>query len=228
MKKRKAHKKPLKKSKDTDVKQTKAPLKPLKNTDVKQSKAPLKPLKDTELKQKKCSCCKKELPTSFFSSDKSRKDGLNSQCKPCKALMGREYRAIKDIMNRWGESKGNSWIWKLDLRHITERCEYCDIEINIGHLVWYKGSSEYHDKGKYGYSCICRKCLIKKDKVGSDLKEIVLAFDYEYTEKFREQLAETDKISKMPAEEANKAMKKKKTWINIEKFKEFQEELSKN
>lgn len=41
---------------------------------------------------KVCCDCKKELPTSCFSKNKSRKDGLDPKCRECRAAYMRHYR----------------------------------------------------------------------------------------------------------------------------------------
>lgn len=39
-----------------------------------------------------CSCCKVEKPTDYFTRNKTKKFGLDSQCKLCKARQDKKYR----------------------------------------------------------------------------------------------------------------------------------------
>ena len=121
-----------------------------------------------------CSACGNNWPVALFSLDISKKDGYNSQCKTCKAKMGKDYRDIRKVMNLWGESEGNVYIWKLDLRRVFVRCDRCNNDINIGHIVW-------TDIGN-GFETICRNCILyiyRGDRNG--LEEFIMGIDYQMT-----------------------------------------------
>jgi hypothetical protein len=49
---------------------------------------------------KRCSCCHNELPTAQFSKDKSRKDGLNCQCKQCRKEYKNKYYKTHHQQNK--------------------------------------------------------------------------------------------------------------------------------
>jgi len=51
---------------------------------------------------KQCSGCKKEKPLDEFSKDKSKKDGLRTQCKECSKQNQKQYRKInKEKLNEY-------------------------------------------------------------------------------------------------------------------------------
>ena len=55
--------------------------------------------------KKRCSRCKIEKPLSEFHRNKSRKDGLNHDCKECKNARMREAKLSKKIVDKYNATK---------------------------------------------------------------------------------------------------------------------------
>ena len=143
-----------------------------------------------------CSACKESLPLTMFHRDKSRKDGLSSQCKSCKSVMTKEYNDLKKIMSRWGETRDNMWWFRKTSHNIHTRCSRCTHDRDMGHIVWYELSGKPTN--------ICRKCIIKIDKTGGHgLEEIMFAIyqDYDLTLGMRHQIYKQWKWDRMSDEE---------------------------
>ena len=67
---------------------------------------------DFEKGTKVCSKCKRELPISEFYKNKSRKDGLNAQCKNCMNEYAKNYRKStkrKEVQKRYCDKKQNTF-----------------------------------------------------------------------------------------------------------------------
>ena len=106
---------------------------------------------DFEKGTKVCSRCKRELPISEFSKDKSSKDGLQYCCKKCKKVSQKAYLDKNtNTFGRAGHKRGNFTTMKRDYELTEqqlarrnkqrERKKYKTKRTNPhGILVWYDG-----------------------------------------------------------------------------------------
>jgi hypothetical protein len=152
-----------------------------------------------KVENKVCSACKESLPVTRFHRDKSRKDGLNSQCKSCKSVMTKEHNDLKRIMNRWEGTRDYMWWFRKSHHNIHTRCVQCNNDRDMGYIVWYEALGQPTN--------ICRKCIIKIDKTGGHgLEEIIswVFHNYDFTLSMRHQLYEHWKWDRMSDEDLKK------------------------
>lgn len=91
--------------------------------------------------------------------------------------MWKDYRDIKKVMNLWGESEGNAYIWKYDVRRVFVRCNRCNNDMNMGHIVWY-----YYGEWGGKTTTICRNCILNMYRKHPDmLEEIIMNITYSNT-----------------------------------------------
>ena len=79
-------------------------------------------------KTKRCSRCRAYLPTSTFTKDKSKKDGLHSTCKPCDHARDRDWAKRNKIAQRISSKKRHQRIYQQVVDGYGGKCCFCGCE----------------------------------------------------------------------------------------------------
>lgn len=77
---------------------------------------------------RECIICHKLKEKSAFSSDKSRKDGLESRCRPCNVIRNKKYDQTRSRFARYGVNK--EWFLKKIIQQ-EYKCEICGKELSL-------------------------------------------------------------------------------------------------
>lgn len=104
---------------------------------------------------KKCSICKQKKPESKFHKDKSHKDGLHYQCKPCRAKQRQGKRQKSRKRNRQFELYGLTPKQRLRMYVVDQDgcCAICGEPIPYSKIC----TDHDHETGKIR-GLLCRPC----------------------------------------------------------------------
>ncbi len=106
---------------------------------------------------KACSWCKEALPVSLFGPHKASKDGLNYQCKPCRATYEDNRRREMGVPQKRRRD--------LSLAALGEKeCFVCNTALPVSHF-------SPSQRGVGGVSYACRKCTtasLRSERAKSD------------------------------------------------------------
>lgn len=141
---------------------------------------------------KKCCTCKELREISFFSKNKSAKDGLKPYCKQCAKERGKKYREKnrEDILKKkkeWYEKTklNKETRTKEALEKGTRICTVCGIEKDI---------TEYYKRGNGGFYAQCKQCQLEKQQEYHNKKrDIILVKKREYNKRRAKEIADYNK-----------------------------------